>query len=223
MGCAIDEVVRNKDSVTIWAEGHFITFILIMGRLKYTAFSSNYFSAFRSRPACRLEHEEAALEALLKDTYKEPKVEIKRGEKKKRMRKKKIRVLNYAIDMANLISEKLRDKQYWDPKQFPVDEHGQFVTHLFKDIIEVVQEKIREQKETARNNKVKAGYQQFIALALDEIGCFDYWSRGRIRSYLSKLGALNRKEKKEVARKRVLKEAGQAELLHPVEQISLFD
>jgi len=115
----------------------------------------------------------------------------KKTKKKKKIRKKKIRVLEYAIDSANLISSKLRDKQYRNLDEFPVDENGQFITCSFEDVIKMIQEKIREKY---------------------EIGCFDYWSRGRIFSYLSKLSAQRRKEKKEVAKNRILNEARQAEL-----------
>lgn len=87
MGCAIDEVVRYKDGVTVWAEGEYITYVLANGKPEYTKFSKNYFSLFRFRPACRLEHEEAALEALLEVTSKKPRVGIKGGEKRKRKKK----------------------------------------------------------------------------------------------------------------------------------------
>ena len=121
MGCAIDEVVTKGDSVIVWAEGECITYILVSGKPKYTAFSSNYFYLFRFRPMCRLEHEEAALGALLGTVDQAPKVKIK-NRRKKKIRKKKIRVLKYAIDPANLVSWKLRDKQYWNFDQFPADE-----------------------------------------------------------------------------------------------------
>jgi len=136
----------------------------------------------------------------------------KKTKKKKKIRKKKIRVLEYAIDSANLISSKLRDKQYRNLDEFPVDENGQFITCSFEDVIKMIQEKIREKYENAHEEKEKPNHQYFIASALDEIGCFDYWSRGRIFSYLSKLSAQRRKEKKEVAKNRILNEARQAEL-----------
>ena len=134
-------------------------------------------------------------------------------EKKKKIRKKKIRVLEYAIDSANLISPKLRDKQYRNLDEFPVDENGQFITCSFEDVIKMIREKVREKYENAHEKNEKPNHQQFIASALDEIGCFDYWSRGRIFSYLSKLSAKRRKEKKEVVKNRILNEARQAELV----------
>ncbi len=136
----------------------------------------------------------------------------KKVEKKKKIRRKKIRISRYAIDPANLISSKLRDKRYRNLDEFPVDENGQFITCSFEDVIKMVREKVREKYENAHDKKEKPNHQQFIVSALDEIGCFDYWSRGRIFSYLSKLGAQRRKKKKEVAKNRVLEEARQAEL-----------
>ncbi len=205
MGCAIDEVVVSGDSATVYAEGEFITYILVSGKPKYTAFSKNYSSLFGFR--CQTEHESAAMEALSKITTEQE----KSGAKKRKRRKKKVKVSKYAIDIANLVSWKLRDKQYWNFDQFPVDESGEFIFCSFEDIIEVIQKKVRKKYRDARNKKEKPDHQQFITSALDEIGCFDYWSRGRIHSYLSKLGALNRKEKKRVAKNRVLKEAREVE------------
>ena len=147
-----------------------------------------------------------------KGSKKKKRKRSKSKKKKKKIRKKKIRVLEYAIDPPNLISSKLRDKQYRNLDEFPVDENGQFITCSFEDVIKMIREKVREKYENAHEKKEKSNHQQFIASALDEIRCFDYWSRGRIFSYLSKLSARRRKEKKEVVKNRILNEARQAEL-----------
>lgn len=208
MGCLIDEVAVHGDSVTVWAEGQCITFVLSEGKLVQTAFSENYFGLFRFRPLCQIEHKEAALKAFSEINQKTPTV------KKQKRRKKKVKVSKYAINEANLVSDKLRDRQFWNTKHSPIDENGEYTGVSFEEIIKMIREKVREQYRISADKGEKANHQRFVLAVLDEIGCFDYWSRGRIFSYLSKLGALHRKEKKEVAKKRVLKDAEQAEHAH---------
>lgn len=152
-------------------------------------------------------------EELEKGNKKKRHKRKKPKKKKKKIRRKKVRILTYAIDPPNLISLKLRDRSYRNLDEFPVDDNGQFICCSFEDIIKMIQEKVREKYENADDKKEKPNHQQFIGSALDEIGCFDHWSRGRIFSYLSKLSAQRRKKKKEVAKNRVLEEARQAELV----------
>ncbi len=197
MGCAIDEVVRNKDSVTVWTEGHFITFILVTGRLKYTAFSSNYFSAFRFRPKAMAEHEEAALEALLKTVDEKPKVETKR----KREKSKK-----GEFDMYQLF----KNPYPVNPARFPIGENGEYVGHNATHIASYVSALFRNEK---RNGVTKPDFKEIADRAFKELG-FVGRNLGAVYSALSKEIWRRRKAKAAAIFQRKIKEAREAERNH---------
>lgn len=133
--------------------------------------------------------------------------------KEKKKRKKKIRVSKYEIDVNNLFSKDFRDKKtYWNLDVFPVDRMGEFITHSRTEFVGLVQEKIRTLYKESKRLSGKVEYPHIVNAVLDGIGCHDFWSRGKIRSELSKKIQARRKEKKMLEQKRKLEEARQAEL-----------
>lgn len=134
-------------------------------------------------------------------------------EKKKKKRKKKMRVSKYEIDVNNLFSKDFRDKKtYWNLDVFPVDLNGEYITYSRIEFLDIVCKTRRDLSRKIKQLGVKIDYQELIKCVLNKLGCTNYWSRGKIRSMLSKGVQARRKAKKDLELRRKLEEARQAEL-----------
>lgn len=197
MGCAIDSVVQVNDSVIVWAEGEYITYILVNGEPKHTASSKNYFRLFRFRPLCKLEHEEVALEALLGAVGGAPKVKIK----KKRGKKKK-----EEFDAHQLF----KNPYPVNPARFPIGENGEYAGHHAAHIANYVSVLFRNEK---RNGVAKPDFKEIADRAFKELG-FVGKNLGAVYSVLSKEIWRRRKAKAAAIFQRKVEEAREAERNH---------
>lgn len=196
----IDEVRRNGDSVTIFAEGHFITFVMGEGgRLKYTAFSGGYFAAFRFRPACTAEHEEVAMGELEKPFEEKLSLKKKKGRGKG---KKKKEIINPYDRNCNPYPI--------NPTDFPVGANGEYLGLPIVVIYNRVAALYREKKGAG---ELPDDYREIINEALKNLG-FNAKNLSGVHSALSKEMWKRRKERAAaIARKRI-EDARQAEFAH---------
>ncbi len=197
MGCPIDEVKKNGDSVTVWAEGYSITFVMAGNKLKYTAFSNGYFQAFRFRPKAMIEHESAAMKALNEPVEKTGKQKAK---KKKSKRKKK-----EIIDPCELN----RNPYHVNPMDFPVGENGEYVGLPIAVIYNSISVLYRKKK----GEGLPVEYKEIITEALEDLG-FTGKNLGSVRSAIAKEMWRRRKAKRAALEKKKLEEAREAETNH---------
>lgn len=199
MGCAIDEVTMHDDSVTVWAEGQCITFVLSEGKLVQTAFSENYFGLFRFRPLCQVEHKEAALKTLLEINQKTPTA-------KKRKPRKKKGCMEKEIDPY----QPFKNPYPVSPANFPVGEDGEYIGHSAAYIANYVSALFREEK---RSGITKPNFKEIADKAFEELG-FVGKNLSAIRSALSKEIWRRRKARAAAIFQRKIEEAGAAERNH---------
>lgn len=196
----LDEVKKNGDSVTISAEGHFITFVVGEGgRLKYTAFSRGYFGAFRFRPACRAEHEEAAMREFEKPF--EEKLSLKKKKERGKGKNKKEIIDPYDLN---------KNPYPVNSARFPTEGNGEYAGHHAAHIANYVSVLFRNEK---RSGATKPDFKEIADRAFKELG-FVGKNLGAVYSALSKEIWRRRKAKAKAIAKRKIDEARQAEFAH---------
>lgn len=201
MGCPpIDEIVKDKDRVTIHVEGASITYVLKEnGELKFVWRSENYLQLFRFRPLCQVKHEEAALEAFSKKTQKT--LTVKRRKQRKNAKAKKEKVDSYDL---------FKNPYPVNPANFPIGVDGEYAGHSAAHIANYVSALFRNEK---RSGVTEPDFKEIANKAFKELG-FVGKNLSAVRSALSKEIWRRRKAKAVEIARRKIEEARQAEFDH---------